>query len=429
MTTNQMCCFCVRGRCDGIVYNSWCELNGIRYGDSGSDSSGGGIHEEFTLIYEQRRYLSTLQFDIVRSIAFHYCECNVIPDNVDIIDNIIFHANGMYKESVEENEQNAMNHIIEDRNYSWNHIMKMVTDLNDYKNYNEETFSEQRIYLSSLPIEVVRAIGIIFCNGRKCDNLSVIITKIYLQLKVIYQNIFEENIIEENIAECNNSWDHIINMVSENEYRNYNQEMFFRQYRYISTLPIDVLVVMAYCFCEGRLNDEISVIIEKIHLKLITVFQEKTQEQYEEQQQEQEEQTQENDIPTREELIPAKWIIHPLLICLETEYELQEPVLCAICLDSHKKIDVLTTNCEHEFCKKCMCDYLDSDYLNNQNRMPTCAMCRTIITTLETKDVEYYDEIYQRYTNKPPETIGLDDMDNVQEMIEFLDYYGFVTQI
>lgn len=425
MTTNQMCSFCVRGRCDGIINQTWTELNGIRYGDGDCDSNDiGGIHDEFTLIHEQRKYLSTLPFDIVRSIAFHYCECNVIPDNVNIIDKIIFDANSMYEESVEENEKNAMSNIIECRNDSWNHVMKMVTDLNDYKNYNEETFSEQRIYLSTLPIEVVRAIGIMFCNGRKNDDFSVIIMKIYLQLKVIYQNIFEENMIEENMAECNNSWDHIINMISENECRNYNQEMFSRQYRYISTLPIDVVIVMAHCFCKGMLNDEISVIIEKIHLKLITVFQEKAQEQ-------EQEQTQETNVPMGEQLMPAKWIIHPLLICLETEHELQEQVLCAICLDSHKKMDVLITNCQHEFCKKCMCDYLDSDYLNNgqRNCMPTCAMCRTIITTLETKDVEHYDEIYQRYTNKPPETIGLDDIDNVQEMIEFLDYYGFVTQI
>jgi len=404
-----------------------------------NDDENSGIDDTFSLDNEQRKYLSTLSFDIVRAIAFHYCDLSDDDDdfNINLIDKIIFDMNSMYKESAEENEQNTENNIVETRNNSWNHIMKMVTEMNDYKNYNEEIFSrEQHIYLSTLPINVVRAIGIMFCNGRKNDDFYVIIRKIYLQLSVLYQTIFEENMIEENIAECNNSWDHMIHMVSENEYRNYNQEMFSRQYRYLSTLPIDVVIVMCFHYCQGRMNDEISVIIEKIQLKLISVYQEKTQEQNEERW------SQQNNILIREEireqiqqqLVPPKWIIYPLLICLETSNELQEDVFCAICLDSHKKIDILVTNCQHEFCKKCMCGYLDSDYLNNQNRMPTCSMCRRTITTLETKDVEYYDELYERYTNKPPETDRTIihenfDNENLQEMIDFLDYYGFISEI
>lgn len=446
MATYQVntCSFCVRGKCDGIINETWTELNSIRfktYDNRGENENNDdenhnrGIIDTFSLDNEQRKYLSRLPFDIVRAIAFHYCDLSDDDINVNLIDKIIFDMNSMYKESAEENEKNTENNIVETRNNSWNHIMKMVTEMNDYKNYNEEIFSrEQRIYLSTLPINVVRAIGIIFCNGRKNDDLSVIIRKIYLQLNVIYQTIFEENMIEENITECDNSWDHIINMVSENEYRNYNQQMFSTQYRYLSTLPIDVVIVMGFRYCQGRMNDEISVIIEKIQLKLISVYQEKTQQQNEERW------SQQNNIPVREQqiqqLIPPKWIIHPLLICLETANELQEEVFCAICLDSHKKMDILVTNCQHEFCKKCMCDYLDSDYLNNQNdgrnRMPTCSMCRRTITTLETKDVEHYDELYERYTNKPPETIRIHeifDNENLQEMIDFLDYYGFISEI
>jgi hypothetical protein len=70
--------------------------------------------------------------------------------------------------------------------------------------------------------------------------------------------------------------------------------------------------------------------------------------------------------------------------------------------------------------------------LNKENRLPTCAMCRTIITTLETKDAELYDDLYERYTNKPPQKIVIEpnmDIVDIQEMIEFLDYYGFVSEV
>jgi hypothetical protein len=426
------CSFCRGGRCDGIIYYSWTEMNNLYYED----------YEQYDEDESRTRYLElyllSLPIDRLKAISIHFCDgLNngiVNYDNISIIvQKMIFELERIHKEMSEENMEDVQNNIFEDRKKSWDNVVNMVSQV-DYKNYNdkEELFHEQQQYLLTLPMNVVRAIGIRYCNVRKNDDNSVIFEKIHFQLKCIYQEKAEDIMIEENLIEAEQNWNYVNNMVSSNDYMDYNEEeMFSQQYRYISTLPIDVVRVIGNRFCNASLIDNISDIIEKIHFKLINIFQERIQSS--ERIQERTQSSNNSSVPSVTTLIqPPKWVIHPLLICLETSNKIQEDVFCAICLESHKKMNILTTNCEHEFCKKCMCDYLDSDYLNKENRLPTCAMCRTIITTLETKDAELYDDLYERYTNKPPQKIVIEpnmDIVDIQEMIEFLDYYGFVSEV
>jgi len=44
---------------------------------------------------------------------------------------------------------------------------------------------------------------------------------------------------------------------------------------------------------------------------------------------------------------------------------------CAICMESHKKIDSMTTNCGHEFGQKCLQKWMNSSLLKS------CPICRT----------------------------------------------------
>jgi hypothetical protein len=371
-------------------------------------------------------YLLTLPIECLKAISIHFCDgLNngiVNYDNISIIvEKMIFQLECIHKEMREEIMKDVQNNIFEDnREKSWNNVLNMVSR-DDYKNYNEEMFYQQQQYLLTLPFNLVRSIGIRYCYVRNNDDNTVIFEKIQFHLKCIYQEKAQDIMIEENLIESEQHWNYIINMVSLNDYINYNEEeMFSQQFRYISTLPIDVVRVIGNRFCNASLIDYISVIIEKIHFKLINIFQERIQP------------SNDSSVASVTTMIqPPKWVIHPLLICLETSNELQEDVFCAICLESHEKMNILTTNCEHAFCKKCICHYLDSDYLNKENRLPTCAMCRTIITTLETKDEELYDDLYERYTNKPPQKIEIKpilDID-IQEMNEFLDHYGFVSEV
>jgi len=82
-----------------------------------------------------------------------------------------------------------------------------------------------------------------------------------------------------------------------------------------------------------------------------------------------------------------KWFIKPFLLCLESESELKIQEDCPICLDTFPKMEILTTNCNHTFCKNCVFSHID-----HANQHPTCPMCRTCIVTIEIKDVEIYNE-------------------------------------
>jgi len=59
---------------------------------------------------------------------------------------------------------------------------------------------------------------------------------------------------------------------------------------------------------------------------------------------------------------------------------------CPICLsDKIKCKNIVTTNCNHEYCSDCFADYLQS-VKADLNKTPTCACCREKITTVDIKD-------------------------------------------
>ena len=86
-----------------------------------------------------------------------------------------------------------------------------------------------------------------------------------------------------------------------------------------------------------------------------------------------------------------KMDIHPIMLCTEQYEELQENEECPICLTDQKKFDILITNCNHSFCKDCV---TKSIYMCKTARKPlSCALCRCNVNTLETKNVEEYNNL------------------------------------
>lgn len=90
-----------------------------------------------------------------------------------------------------------------------------------------------------------------------------------------------------------------------------------------------------------------------------------------------------------------QWTISTALLCVETEAELKDPVDCPICLETYQKIQSISTNCNHTFCKDCMCSHID-----HATQKPSCPMCRTDITSMEIKDVEIFHEINKKYSER-----------------------------
>ena len=59
---------------------------------------------------------------------------------------------------------------------------------------------------------------------------------------------------------------------------------------------------------------------------------------------------------------------------------------CPICLsDKIKCKNIVTTNCNHEYCGDCLAEYLQS-VKSDITKTPTCACCRGKITTIDVKD-------------------------------------------
>jgi len=68
---------------------------------------------------------------------------------------------------------------------------------------------------------------------------------------------------------------------------------------------------------------------------------------------------------------------------------------CPICLsDKIKCKNIVTTNCNHEYCSDCFADYLQS-VKSDLTKMPTCACCREKITTIDVKD-KFLQKTYKK---------------------------------
>jgi len=75
----------------------------------------------------------------------------------------------------------------------------------------------------------------------------------------------------------------------------------------------------------------------------------------------------------------------PLVLCLESNQELQEQIECPICFESRTRMNINKTGCQHEFCHTCIVRHL--------TRNLACPLCRATIKTVEVKDVEQYDAV------------------------------------
>jgi len=83
------------------------------------------------------------------------------------------------------------------------------------------------------------------------------------------------------------------------------------------------------------------------------------------------------------------------ILCTETAAQLQRHQDCPICYsDETKLIDMITTNCNHEFCKTCICRHIDGA---PTNRRACCPMCRADIRSLVVKDLEFCEELNRKY--------------------------------
>jgi len=89
------------------------------------------------------------------------------------------------------------------------------------------------------------------------------------------------------------------------------------------------------------------------------------------------------------------WKVESLLLCLETYDELNKKKECPICLEEVKTINILTTNCNHEFCGECIMKKLDTD---RSKCTPNCPMCRRDIKTMEIKCPEIFNEFCDKYS-------------------------------
>lgn len=91
--------------------------------------------------------------------------------------------------------------------------------------------------------------------------------------------------------------------------------------------------------------------------------------------------------------------ISPRPYCYEIDFEykgnliLKENEKCPICIELMEKGKTCITNCEHNFCIKCMKLYLTSLYRNVDNYFeynPNCPLCRTYVTWVYIDDKESY---------------------------------------
>lgn len=70
--------------------------------------------------------------------------------------------------------------------------------------------------------------------------------------------------------------------------------------------------------------------------------------------------------------------------------DINELCECNICLDEKKIKDNVKLGCNHEFCKDCIIKTLQ---INNTNKNPSCAYCRTEIKNIEVRSENVYKEV------------------------------------
>jgi hypothetical protein len=64
---------------------------------------------------------------------------------------------------------------------------------------------------------------------------------------------------------------------------------------------------------------------------------------------------------------------------------------CAICFDNIIRTNQVTLNCSHQFCGVCI-----NDCLSKSNGELTCALCRTQITSISSKNIDIYSTLCKK---------------------------------
>jgi len=93
----------------------------------------------------------------------------------------------------------------------------------------------------------------------------------------------------------------------------------------------------------------------------------------------------EDDIDSvRVNLFPNK-IKDIVTYCIDL-YEDESTSSCPICLENKKTIDMVITNCFHQFCFKCIVEHVQT--LQKTKHTPCCALCRQDYSSFEIRDMQ-----------------------------------------
>ena len=245
-----------------------------------------------------------------------------------------------------------------------------------------------------------------------------------------------------NIRGCNdeelaNVWNNVLHMGDSTKI-NYSQDDFAEQGRYLSCdISYRIVRAMAIRFCGARLSDLSYAIFDKIFISVKAKYAQWNtywlSQPNNETMFDMDELDDSIDLSDSIEIIDVSneeniyeinkknvWRVQPLMFCLETEIELSDKLDCPICFDSIKKIQTLTTNCQHIFCKDCLCKHMDIHSIYNA---PACPMCRTTIKTVEIKDIDFYDEIHEKYTERSDAEVLKDQDEQSVAYVDFLDAF------
>jgi hypothetical protein len=87
-----------------------------------------------------------------------------------------------------------------------------------------------------------------------------------------------------------------------------------------------------------------------------------------------------------------RWKIYSSLLC--TEISNKNEFQCSICFEDFKEIDIITTKCNHTFCKECFEKTIE--YIVPYKSL-SCSMCRKSIENINVKSVEIYNDFNIKY--------------------------------
>lgn len=90
---------------------------------------------------------------------------------------------------------------------------------------------------------------------------------------------------------------------------------------------------------------------------------------------------------------PRKFNIETKLV-QEQEQKNDNNCDCPICYDLIPKKEMITTNCEHDYCGTCLTNYFDS---LSATKAPSCPLCREPITQLQFKSEILFNDIREKY--------------------------------